>query len=260
MRTLLIPLGCLLAAATARTQVDPAYRDVDYPKLERRIAKHPEWVAAPRFALFVFDLAGTHRVWAVADKSSAAAEYYDVLYLDLDGDGDVTSTEERFVGKVNPKAAAAGMAMAIRVGDVPVPGTDLVHKDFLVSTSPKAGRSGFWFRMKWNGQTEMSGGYSLAGIDTTVWGDAPKTAPVFRPCPDAPLHFATWGEAELTLTAGGEAHINVVAGNRGSGPNTLAVVDERFLDLTLEELTVTVIAQDKHGERVSLTSRIQEHC
>lgn len=260
MRSLMIPLGCLLAATAAPAQVDPAYREVDSAKLEHRLAKHPEWVAAPRFALFVFDLAGTHRVWAVADKSSDDAEYYDVLYLDLDGDGDLTRAEERFAGKVNPKAAAAGMAMAIRVGDVPVPGTDLVHKDFLVSTSPKAGRGGFWFRMKWNGEKEMSGGYGLVGIDTTVWGEAPTTAPVFRPCPYAPLHFATWGEARLTLKAGGQAHLNVIAGNRGSGPNTLAVVDEHFLDLTFEELTVTVIAQDKQGERVSMTSRIRAHC
>ena len=52
----------------------------------------------------------------------------------------------------------------------------------------------------------------------------------------------------------------MIVGSPGSGPNTLMVVDENFLDLERDALTVTVIAKDKYGKRVSATSRIHKHC
>ena len=54
--------------------------------------------------------------------------------------------------------------------------------------------------------------------------------------------------------------MNVIAGNRGSGSDTLCVVDENFIDLARDELTVTVICKDKKGQTVTETSRIREHC
>lgn len=236
------------------------YVEVDYAKVERRIRKEPVWVGEPRYALFVFDLAGDFRVWMVADKSTKDAPYHDVLYVDLDGDGDLTGAGERFTGKFDEKAAAAGMAMTIRVGDIRVPGTDLVHTKFLVSTAPKKDRSGFWFRMQWAGKHEMSGGYGATGIDTTAWGASAATAPIFRPCPVGPLSFATWGDRDIELRPGQATKVNVLVGNAGSGPDTLAVVDEHFVDLERDELTVTVIASDRDGKPVRETSRIREHC
>lgn len=257
-----LPLAAQAAppAAAAKPARTTAYVEIDYAKVERRIAKEPGYVAEPRYAMFVFDLAGSHRVWMVADKSQPAAPYYDVLHVDLDGDGDLTEAGERFTGKLDEKAAAAGMAMAIRVGDIRVPGTDLVHAKFLVSTAPKQDRSGFWFRMYWAGKHEMSGGYGATGLDTTTWGASPATAPIFRPCPFGPLSFATWGDATIGLRPGQLTHVNVIVGNAGSGPNTLAVVDENFLDLERDELSVTVIASDRDGKPVQETTRILKHC
>lgn len=243
----------------AQEKAAPAYVELDYTKVERKLTKQPAFVAEPRYAMFVFDMAGDFRVWMVADKSQPDAQYYDVLYVDLDGDGDLTEATERFTGKLDEKAAAAGMAMTIRVGDIRVPGSDLVHTKFLVSTSPKAGRSGFWFRMQWGGKVEMSGGYGAKGIDTTKWGPSLATAPIFRPCPHGPLRFATWGDDKLELQAGNSLHLNVIVGNGGSGQDTLTVVDEHFLDLQADELTVTVITKGSTGEARE-TSRILHHC
>lgn len=259
MRTLLVSFVFVLPLA-AQAAPDPGYVAVDYTKVERKLGKEPKYVGEPRYALFVFDLAGKHRVWMVADKSAADARYHDVLYVDLDGDGDLTEQGERFTGKLDASKAAAGMAMTIRVGDVRVPGTDLVHTKFLVSTSPKEGRSGFWFRMSWAGKHEMSGGYGAVGIDTTTWGSSAANAPIFRPCPVGPLSFATWGDEAIELQAGADAHINVIAGNAGGGTNTLAVVDENFVDLERDELTVTVLAKNGKGEPVQATTRIKKHC
>ena len=242
------------------------YVEVDYSKIQvpRKLAgllaKKPAGIA-PRYAMFVLDLAGKYHVWAIADKSTPQAPFYDVLYFDLDGDGDPTEVGERFVGTRDADRAAAGVEMTIRIPFIRVPGTALVHRDFLLSTSPKSDRTGFWFRMKWNGVQEMSGGYGPTGLNTTTWGESPEEAPIFRPCPLGPLSFGTWGTSRvIVLPAGGAQKVNVIVGNAGSGPNTLAVVDEHFLDLTRDELLVTVIAKDAQGQTVTEMSRILEHC
>jgi len=69
-------------------------------------------------------------------------------------------------------------------------------------------------------------------------------------------------DAEETgqLKPGGTTKVNVIAGNPGSGPDTLCVVDEKFLDLERDELTVTVIGKDAKGQEVTATSRFKHHC
>ena len=62
------------------------------------------------------------------------------------------------------------------------------------------------------------------------------------PCPHGPLSFATWGSDQIVLRPGSETHVNVIAGNRGHGPDTLAVVDENFLDLERD-----VVLEEGHG-------------
>jgi hypothetical protein len=240
--------------------VEVDYSQVQVPRQLALLAKKSAGVD-PRYAMFVLDLAGKYHVWAIADKSTPQAPFYDLLYFDLDGDGDPTEVGECFVGKHDPDGAAAGVEMTIRIPFIQVPGTMLVHRDFMLSTSPKSDRTGFWFRIQWNGVQRMSGGYGLTGLDTTTWSKSPEEAPIFRPCPLGPLSFATWGTSrDIILPAGGARKLNVIVGNAGSGPNTLSVVDEHFLDLERDELLVTVIATDAQGQTLSETSRIREHC
>lgn len=260
-RCRILPLIAFALTGAVVAQDEPdVYREIDYAKIDRPLLEEPDYVAEPRYALFVFGPAGQARMWAVLDKTDAALAYYDVLYLDRNCDRKLTDDGERFVGKWDERMAKAGMAVAIRIGELPVPGTDLVHTDFLVSTVRKAGRSGIWFRMQWNGEQEISGGYGATGMDVTEWSPKKATAPVLRPNPTGPLSFALWGDERVELKIGGSTHVNVIAGNRGSGPDTLAVVDEDFLDLVLDELRVTVIARDEDGEEVRTITRITEHC
>lgn len=253
-------LTCLPLAAQEPAPESARYVEVDYRKVERRIGKPPAALVDPRYALLVLDLAGTNRCWAVTDRSAKDAPFHDVLYLDLDSDGDLTEPGERFAGQHKPDGKAAGLEMAFRIPELRVPGTDLVHKDFLLSTAPKQDRTGFWFRLRWNGRHELSGGYGPLGMNTTAWGDSPANAPILRPCPFGVLRFATWGDQRLSGIAGSAIHVNVIVGNPGSGPDTMMVVDEHFLDLKKDELTVTVIARDAAGKEVRETSRIAAHC
>jgi len=111
-------LTALMTHTSAVTAAEP-FVEVDFSTIKRSIAKEPKYIAQPRYALFVLDPAGKFQVWAVFDKSKAELPYYDVLYFDRNGNGDLTDLGERFVGKYDKSLAAAGMAMTIRVGKVP---------------------------------------------------------------------------------------------------------------------------------------------
>src|SRR5262245_57369172 len=92
---------CLLGAVAGPPSDEPrgGFVEVDFARVGRSIRKEPRYVAQPRYALFVLDPKGEFRVWAVLDKSKADLAYYDVLYFDKNGDGDLTDPAERFVGK-----------------------------------------------------------------------------------------------------------------------------------------------------------------
>jgi hypothetical protein len=237
-----------------------APRDADLAKIERRIVKEPKYVAAPRYALFVLDEAAQFRAWAVFDKSTSDAPFYDVLYFDMNGNGDLTDPGERFVGKRDASLAPAGLEMLVKVGDVAVKGTNLVHKGLRFSTSPKEGRVGFWFDMKWNGGTEVSGSYGEVGTDTAEFADSAATAAIIHPDPNATLAFGLWMKGPVEMKIGEATHLSLVAGHRGLGPNSLAVVDENFLDLAKDQLLATVVAKDAAGKEVTTTTPIKGHC
>jgi hypothetical protein len=61
----------------------------DLSKVERRIAKQPNYMTnSPKYALLVFGPEAKLRVWVVIDGET--------LYLDRNGDGDLTDPKERF--------------------------------------------------------------------------------------------------------------------------------------------------------------------
>ena len=263
MRRGLVRVLCVCAAAGAAGRAAAGQAAADGgapPPIDRKLAKEPKYVAAPRYALFVLDEAGKFKAWAVFDKSSADAPYYDVLYFDKNGDGDLTATDERFVGVRDAKLAEAGLEMLIRVGDVAVPGTARVHKGLRFSTSPKGGRKGFWFDMYWHGATEVSGTYGPVGIDTAEFADSPAHAAIVTPDPNGVLAFGLWMTGPVELAIGAATHLSLIAGNPGVGQNALAAVDEKFIDLEKDELIATVVAKDAKGELVETTTRIRQHC
>jgi hypothetical protein len=84
----LVLLGLLLAA--------PAALAVDYQKIDRKLAKEPAYSSGkPRYALLLFGREAALRAWAVLDG--------DALYLDRNGDGDLTGKDERFATRTHCK-------------------------------------------------------------------------------------------------------------------------------------------------------------
>ena len=69
-------------------------------------------------------MAAQKRIWIVLDHSRPAAEFYDVMYVDLDADGDLAGPMERVVGQ------AEGNAIRFRLPDLNDPATRAVHTRF----------------------------------------------------------------------------------------------------------------------------------
>jgi hypothetical protein len=78
-----------------RAADNPVLRNVD-----RRIQKQPEYHAKrPLYELFVVGQAAQKRIWMVLDHSKPTVERYDLMYVDLNADGDLTEPTELVVGQ-----------------------------------------------------------------------------------------------------------------------------------------------------------------
>jgi hypothetical protein len=80
----------LLVASTA-VAADP-------PKFDRTIGQEPKYAGKPVYCLLAFDADAKHRVWLVHDG--------DTLYVDRNGNGDLTDDGEKFTAD-KPKVAPA---------------------------------------------------------------------------------------------------------------------------------------------------------
>jgi hypothetical protein len=261
---LALAVALLLAAAPA-VVADPAppaagsFEEEHHASVPRRIAREPNYVGEPRYALFLFGPRGTVRMWAVLDRTARDLPYHDLLYFDLDADGDLTDPGERFRGgDYRENLARAGMAMTIRVGDVAVPGTSRVHRGFRVSTVRKPGREGIWFSLEWCGRETVRGGAPSGGYDSTRWGKTPADAPILRPTAEGPLGFALWGGT--TLRVGTSSRIDFLVGNPGSGPDTLCYLDDEFLDREKDRIVAVLHAKDREGRKKAIPIEMQAPC
>jgi len=246
--------GLMLSTAPASGPAGPAFVEVDYAKVERRLLNEPRYNAQPLYALFIFDPQARFRVWAVLDKSKAELPHYDVLYLDRNGNGDLTEPGERFTGSYD----ATAKRLTIPVGQLAVPGTSLVHTDLQFVTVEGHGYLGTWFSMKWGGRDHVDGGYKGLGTDNTIYATLPPKAPVLRPTILGPLTFALC--EDYVLAIGKTADVQLLVGSRGSGPDTLCAVHEHFLQPGKDRLTATLIARDRTGQEIRAQAEIKRHC
>ncbi len=141
-------LWTLTIAALATTPASA----VDLTKIDRSIAKEPAYKNKPKYCLLVFGPQAKFRVWLVRDG--------DVLYVDRNGDGDLTEPAERYTG-----------TNQWSIGDIR--GADrAVYKDLRV------------FQDSWHmgvGVNVPGRGYQVGGEDlhgNLSFADNPKDAPV----------------------------------------------------------------------------------
>jgi hypothetical protein len=143
---MLAACGFLIAALPATA--------ADLDKIDRSLVKEPSYKGRPGYCLLVFGADAKTRVWLVKDG--------DTLYLDRNGNGDLTEDEERLDGKgVRPAGAitaAAGKKYEIRQCNLTKLGGSKGQQDYCHISIDVNGA----FRQ-----------YSFAGF-----ADTPKDAPV----------------------------------------------------------------------------------
>lgn len=262
-------LGCATVAPGSRAQVVTAEaeprtksaavtrskpRPINFAGIDRTIAKLPQFVAAEqRYGLLLFGTEGKKRVWAVLDASRPNSSRFDVLYLDLNANGDLTDAGERFEGKAWGRGGSQ-----FAIAELRDPGTGAVHTNVSISWRPKSERmgEGTRFKMKWRGDKITMGPYGPYNKTYQSFAKTPERAPIFVPGYDRPFAFQHWMCDELER--GRATEFKVFVGNRGDRTGAFFCVDDKFVAIK-DSPTATLIYEDEGGKKrrhhVKLTSR-----
>ena len=223
-------LVCVTAAGAA-----------DLSRVDRSLRKEPAYQSQPKYCLLVFGKEARHRVWLVLDG--------DALYVDRNGDGDLTEEGKRIAGPAfrpgdNPFCSRE---RSVQAGAVSVGG--LTHTDLVVSqmeyrrTMPgwQEEMDAVWRQVPGGVVYEVSVNldpkcYDLFGdavgrhikhlafVDRNGWlafADRPQDAPVVHFGGPLALH-ARRGEKLRRGPDPGE--LNLWLGTPGRGPGTFAVM------------------------------------
>ncbi len=221
----------LLAAAVLL--LAPLAQAADLAKVERRIAREPAYrTRTPKYCLLVFGLDARTRVWLVQDG--------DTLYVDRNGNGDLTEPGERV--EIKQKSDTY---RSFEVGDLTLGG--LTHTGLSVTqikASPESvANDQEWQRIKKSGPepwtwwvriTAQRGGddkrdlprkvgYVINGdgAGMLLFADKPQQAPIIHL--NGPFTLALQ-DRKQRLIAGEKTMLQVGVGPQGVGPGTFAFV------------------------------------
>jgi hypothetical protein len=225
-------LVCLLPAAWAAAL---PVRGTDLSTIDRTIRKEPVYqTKAPRYCLLVFGPQAETRVWLVQDG--------DTLYIDRNGNGDLTDPGEKVAAA---KQGAADGEYTFEAGEVRAGGR--VHKALTVYVSKLDHLAGQDERVKafLARNPKARGYYILVEVDMPGWKgtgaggrvqqrafyvDAGGILQFADRREDAPvIHFGgPWHVTlfdPLRLTIGRDTDVVLGVGTPGVGPGTTAYID-----------------------------------
>jgi hypothetical protein len=248
MRIAWTSLACLLLTSVlGRASDNPVLQNID-----RSISKEPSYVAKrPLYGLLAFGPEAQKRVWMVFDHSKPGAKLFDVIYVDLNANGDLTESTERFVGKME------GNDIRFRLPDLKDPVTKAVHTQFTARVS-SAHAPTIMVSLLWQGRLKMGGGYPQDPENGYLkLGDKPANAPVLWANGDTPFRFQRWYSGRLTI--GGDEDFMVFIGQPGRGENAFWAFQEHFLPES-EGVKATLIYRDAAGKERRATCLLKERC
>jgi hypothetical protein len=187
----------------------------------------------------------------VLDRSNPEAEHYDVLYVDLNANGDLTESDERLVGQVQ------GDEVRFRLPDLTDPVTKAVHPRFNTRVSGTSAPT-VMVSLTWRGRFKMGGGYPQDPDDGYMrFGDTPASAPVIWANGESPFRFQRWYSGKLAI--GGDDDLKVFVGQPGAGANAFWAFQEHFLPES-EGVKATLIYRDAQGKERRAVCLLKERC
>jgi len=211
----------------------------DLAKIDRSIKKEPTYTGKPKYALLVFGPEAANRVWLVQDGDS--------LYVDRNGNGDLTEAGKKVAAKVDKNLDVAQYGHLFEVGDLKVGGK--VHKHVSVSI-PKlkqfvALKDDPFVREARKADPEAVAAIIQASVESTrlkgrgvgerlvqmvgptdptgvlQFANKPDKAPIIHF--DGPMHISLYGE-NPTLRLNRDNDLYLVVGTPGLGDGTFAMV------------------------------------
>jgi hypothetical protein len=200
----LIVLPCLaVASATA-----PA---AELARVDRAVKKEPAYQSrAPRYCLLVFGPQAKTRVWLVLDG--------DTLYIDRDGNGDLTDDGERVEKR-------KGKLTQFAAGDVLDADGKTKHTNVMVMQQEEEGHRLTFVTATVSGKRALMAGVDSRGI--LQFADKPHDAPIIHfggdLCMGLNAKFSESGREELVRGDGGE-ELYAWVGTPGLGEGTFAAV------------------------------------
>jgi hypothetical protein len=207
------------------------------PKIDRSISKQPTYRTAPKYGLLLFGPEGRDRVWLVRDG--------DVLYVDRNGNGDLTDPGEKVAAENIPGSLLEGeRPYVFNVGDVTVGGRTHkglrvgfaplsslpqgLHVKAGVEKDPKAMAVAIEVEVEVPGMKGGGTGDRLAFVAGPVdssgilqFGDTPMQAPVVHA--GGPLQITFFLERPA-LRVGRSTELTLVVGSPGVGAGTFAML------------------------------------
>ena len=255
---------------------------VDLEKIERTIRKEPAYKSkSPKYGLLVFGPEAADRVWLVQDG--------DTLYVDRNGNGDLTEPGEKVGSKVDTSRGSPDeIGYTFEVGDLRVGGK--IHKGLQVSAIPltlysanpafksyaplqaalKADPKAMGVivgvdvesaRLKGGGVGErlayIAGFHDLNGV--LQFADRPADAPIVHF--DGPMQATFYGERP-TLRLGRDNDLVLVVGTPGRGPGTFAMLqyDRTVPEKVNPQIDITFPAAQKDGQPIKELYELKLRC
>ena len=237
----------LLSAAICHAADSPELKEVD-----RKPPKEPAYTSRrPLYGLLLFGPEAKARVWMVLDRSGPDAGPYDILYVDLDADGDLTEAGERLAGQVQGEGARFSLP------GLKDPATGIEHTKF-TARATGAPDPTVMVSVTWRGKRKMGGGYPEDPENGYLkFMDSPANAPVMWANGDEPYRFQRWYGGRLPI--GGQEDFKVFVGQRGAGPNSFWAFQEHFLPES-EGVQATLVYRDALDKEKRLTCLLKERC
>jgi hypothetical protein len=208
----------------------------DLSKLDRTLVKQPVYTSKPKYCLLVFGPEAKTRIWLVHDG--------DTLYVDRNGNGDLTEPGEEIHAKVDERLASEPGVYDFEAGDIAeekllhkglrcgtfkadhLANSDADVKEFLAKKPdgrpyiltidvdmPGAKGEGLGGRVE-----QLAGFRDINGL--LVFAERPEDAPIvhFR----GPLTVTLYAKQQLTI--GRQKQLDLAVGTPGLGAGTTALV------------------------------------
>lgn len=246
-------LAALLAFAVLPTSSASSSPDRDpmpfeFSRIARTLENPPELnTSKPRYAMFLFGLRGQVRVWAILDQKDPTGERFDILHLDLDGNGEFDA-KERF-----ECAEPTDERCVFTIGDFVDPADRVQHTEFKLTWTPESIR----YSMKWFGEKVTKGSYGPYRETYAKFAASPKDAPILVPGWGRPFEFELWMCDKLT--PGQSVDFKVFVGSRGSVRGAFSAVDDRFLPKG-HGVRATLIYRDGRGKEQRVQAILENRC